>query len=468
MSESYPRFAVVGHPNKGKSSIVAALTMNETVAISEMPGTTLEARAYRFELEGRVLYEMIDTPGFQRPKTILAWLKSHYDACGSKHRTLEAFIEAHRHDAAFHDDVALLVPIVERGAAIIYVVDISLPYRETYEAQMEILRWCEAPSMALLNHIDKRRDYGEAWTRVLRGYFQIIKRIDPYALTPKKHLALMDAIAHLNEGWEENVMEAKAQLAHFYRELIKRSAVLITEEMEQLGSYRQRFKIAETDKAAAVEEAMRRFKESIAEKERHAHAKIAAVWRHEKSSIEEESFAPELPALFSKESEVLFGLKKETIIGMGALGGAAVGAGIDALFLGHTLLLGGAIGGVLGAAGAYLGFERVAKISFLGIKAGEHLLELGPIRDINMLFVLLLRALYFTVSIAKRSHAERDALKLTLAQERLAEQWLDDVTRKEIEKLHRILRQEKGWEAQESKRYVEIVSVVLENNIPLS
>ncbi len=468
MSESYPRFAVVGHPNKGKSSIVAALTMNETVAISEMPGTTLEAHAYRFELEGRVLYELIDTPGFQRPKALLAWLKSHCDAYGSKHRTLEAFIEAHRHDTAFHDDVALLRPIVEGGAAIIYVVDISLPYREEYEAQMEILRWCEAPSMALLNRIDARRDYGEAWTRVLRGYFQIIKRIDPYALTPKKHLALMDAIAHLNEAWEESVLEAKAQLAHFYHELLTRSALLIAEEIEQIGSYRQRFKITETDKEAAAEEAMCRFKETIIKKEWHAHAKIAAVWRHEKSSIEEESFAPELPALFSQESEVLFGLKKETIVGMGALGGAAVGAGVDALFLGHTLLLGGAIGGLLGAASAYLGFERIAKISFLGFQAGEHLLELGPIRDINTLFVLLLRALYFTVSIAKRSHAERDALKLTLAQERLAEQWLSDEARKEIEKLHRTLRQEKGWEAQEGKRYAEIIKEVLEANILLS
>ena len=29
-----PRFAVVGHPNKGKSSIVAALAQNDAVAIS--------------------------------------------------------------------------------------------------------------------------------------------------------------------------------------------------------------------------------------------------------------------------------------------------------------------------------------------------------------------------------------------------------------------------------------------------
>jgi len=38
--DSYPKFAVVGHPNKGKSSIVSTLSQDETVTISSIPGTT--------------------------------------------------------------------------------------------------------------------------------------------------------------------------------------------------------------------------------------------------------------------------------------------------------------------------------------------------------------------------------------------------------------------------------------------
>ena len=37
---SVPRFAVVGHPNKGKSSIVATLAEDDAVQISPLPGTT--------------------------------------------------------------------------------------------------------------------------------------------------------------------------------------------------------------------------------------------------------------------------------------------------------------------------------------------------------------------------------------------------------------------------------------------
>ena len=35
-----PIFAVVGHPNKGKSSIVATLAQDDSVAISSASGTT--------------------------------------------------------------------------------------------------------------------------------------------------------------------------------------------------------------------------------------------------------------------------------------------------------------------------------------------------------------------------------------------------------------------------------------------
>ena len=35
-----PLFAIVGHPNKGKSSIVSTLAQDESVTISPIPGTT--------------------------------------------------------------------------------------------------------------------------------------------------------------------------------------------------------------------------------------------------------------------------------------------------------------------------------------------------------------------------------------------------------------------------------------------
>ena len=72
-----PVFAVVGHPNKGKSSIVATLSQNDAIAIALEPGTTRKHQAYPLAVDGKTLYTLVDTPGFQRPRRVLEWLEAH-------------------------------------------------------------------------------------------------------------------------------------------------------------------------------------------------------------------------------------------------------------------------------------------------------------------------------------------------------------------------------------------------------
>ncbi len=84
MKDGYPKFAVVGHPNKGKSSIVATLAHDESVHISNVPGATTIQRSYPLQIDGVTLYELYDTPGFQRARAILAWLKRGRSTCSSK------------------------------------------------------------------------------------------------------------------------------------------------------------------------------------------------------------------------------------------------------------------------------------------------------------------------------------------------------------------------------------------------
>ena len=72
---SEPTFAVVGHPNKGKSSIVSTLAHDDSVRISAEPGTTIACRHFPMRVDGRVQYTLIDTPGFQRARRALAWMR---------------------------------------------------------------------------------------------------------------------------------------------------------------------------------------------------------------------------------------------------------------------------------------------------------------------------------------------------------------------------------------------------------
>jgi hypothetical protein len=68
-----------------------------------------------------------------------------------------------------------------------------------------------------------------------------------------------------------------------------------------------------------------------------------------------------------------------------------------------------ALGGAIGAIGAILGGETVsANASFLGIKLGGQQLQIGPVNSINLLLVLLNRALLFYSHTINWAHGRRD------------------------------------------------------------
>ena len=90
-----PVFAVVGHPNKGKSSLVATLARDPSVAIGAAPGTTVHTRRFPMRVAGETLYELADTPGFQRARAALEWMKGHEDGTASRPAVVERFLHEH-------------------------------------------------------------------------------------------------------------------------------------------------------------------------------------------------------------------------------------------------------------------------------------------------------------------------------------------------------------------------------------
>ena len=99
-----PAFAVVGHPNKGKSSIVATLAQDDSVAISAQSGTTRTAETLQVEV-GSSRFALIDTPGFQRPARVLQWLEQHADSAEQRQGAVQKFIEDPECWQQFPDEV---------------------------------------------------------------------------------------------------------------------------------------------------------------------------------------------------------------------------------------------------------------------------------------------------------------------------------------------------------------------------
>ena len=212
-----------------------------------------------------------------------------------------------------------------------------------------------------------------------------------------------------------------------------------------------------------VEERYRHYLRNL---ERKSHEKIEEIWNHDHLEVEETPLLFEDADLFSKATADIFGLSRKEIMITAATTGAVTGAGIDLLFAGHTLLLGGVIGAIVGGAGAYFGFDELSDVRLLGQRLGKYAIETGPMQNRNFPYILLGRALYLARTVSMLSHAKRDKLHLQI-QEGFKDLWLDEETRKTLERYHQIFRSSKEVEQQAKEEYADIIEQILKRIIEL-
>ena len=109
-----PRFVVVGRVNKGKSSIVATLGEDDSVRIDPRPGTTVEVRDYPVRVDGRTLFTLVDTPGFEDAPRALAWLRQVEVSAADRPTRVAELLRAHEGTGEFADERKLLALAVRR------------------------------------------------------------------------------------------------------------------------------------------------------------------------------------------------------------------------------------------------------------------------------------------------------------------------------------------------------------------
>jgi hypothetical protein len=112
--------------------------------------------------------------------------------------------------------------------------------------------------------------------------------------------------------------------------------------------------------------------------------------------------------LFSKQSWELLGLTLRQLASAGAVVGGSVGAVLDTAAAGITFGVFTAIGGVLGAGSALWGGRKITREKRGGFRLGGDRLILGPVKDIQFLYVILDRALIYAAHMAGRSHGRRN------------------------------------------------------------
>ncbi len=417
---SAPRFVVVGHPNKGKSSIVATLAQDERVRVSPEPGTTTAADTFPLKLDGRTLYTLVDTPGFQRARAALRWMQDHEANADQHPAIVRRFVEEPQHAEKFPDEVALLRPLVDNDdTGVLYVVDGSTPYGPEYEPEMEILRWAGRPRMALINPIGPA-NHVDAWRDALGQYFGVVRVFNAVTAEWQKRIELLEAFGQLNEAWQKPVREAIDALETDRDDRRRRAAQIVSHAVVAAMRFRVEKKLEEYANPDEHREALeKQYRQGLRDLERDAMDRVEEVYDFvdlRRQETDEGSHHNELGDalgdLFASGTWNRFGLTRQQLALMGAGASALLGAGADVAAHGLSFGVFTLSGAVAGGLGGWWGGGKLPKAKLLGLPMGGRLAAVGPSRNVNLAFVLLGRARLHHRVIAQRTHARRDAVEL--------------------------------------------------------
>ena len=403
--DTVPEFAIIGHPNEGKSSVLSTLAEDDTVRVSPFPGETVVCQTFPVRIDGREVIRFIDTPGFQNPRDTMEWLKA-YD--GPPEKMLAAFRAAHAGDPDFHDDYELLGP-VEAGAGVIFVVDGSRPVRQVDLAEMEILRVTGAPRMAVINSKEDDAAYISQWQNEFRKNFNAVRLFNSSRANYRQRIELLESLKSIDQRLEPVLRRVVQAFEEDWEQRNIRSANVLLDLFKEVLTYRRAIPYKPGEEERLRRDLQERFQNHVAAKEQEAHDAIRRLFKHNIFNLELPPQSILAEDLFSERTWEFLGLGKTQLIVAGALGGAALGVGLDAATIGASFGAASVIGGIIGAgATALKADDLLSGARLLGIQLGGEQLRLGPVNNIQLLYIMLDRALLFYSHVINWAHGRRD------------------------------------------------------------
>jgi GTPase Era involved in 16S rRNA processing len=407
MADELPRLAILGHPNAGKSSVVATLTENDRIAIDQRAGTTTESDRYPVVIDGRTVIEFVDTPGFQNPAAILEWFRAHPDTPD----LARAFVDSNRDDPLLAHDRSLLEPVAE-GAGIILVVDGSKRIKEKDRIEIELLRLTARPRMAILNNLTERAGHMAQWQVELAKAFNSVRDFNAHRATYAERIRLLQALRSIDQRWEPRLDLTVEAFERDWDRRMDQAVQTVLDLMKEALA----LKVHKDVKSAAVvfrsgrerieTELMGELAQGLRRLETQARGRIRANFRHNVWDLPPSSILEK--DLLGEEVSQALGLSRRQLALTGAAAGAASGVGIDLALAGHSLgagaLLGAAAGGLLGVFGG----RALARLD-LERRPGTMRFVAGPVSNPRLPFVLLDRICLYAAHAMNWAHGRQAA-----------------------------------------------------------
>lgn len=410
------KFAIVGHPNKGKSSLVATLAQNDAIAVSDVSGTTTAVQVFDFKLDNEVCYQLVDTPGFQRARVLLEQLRDNVDAVKDRRAALEAFVADESQAIRFPDEFQLLQPVLQ-GAAIIYVVDGAAPYSVDYEPEMELLQWTGQPRMALINPIGNA-DYVEEWRQVLDQYFSTVRVFNPLQSDFNAQIDLLELFSTLRVEWKSNLDLVINGLKQQRIEKIQQAARIIFDSTDAIIRH-QVIEVASSHIAGQVKERLLptslvvQYQQDLRAMEHNTWRALTTLFVHANLKADIATLGLNKDDLFNVQSWQVWGLPKNTVISLAVGSGLAAGALVDVAVGGSSLMFGAVVGGVTAGLSATLWGDKVVNARFGGVfSLGRPTEQVGPVKNPIFAWAILGRQIAFANGLLHRNHARRDAFTI--------------------------------------------------------
>jgi hypothetical protein len=403
-----PVYAVLGHPNEGKSSVVSTLTENERVKVSNHPGETVKCKRFVIQLDGEEALVIVYTPGFQNPSATLKWFEAWE---GPESEMVDAFMEAHRDQVPFHHDLELMTPLRGR-AGILYVADASRPLREADRQEMEILRLIGLPRLALLNFKRDDRSYLTEWKEALNRRFNLVREFNAHLATFQERMSLLEAMALLNPEQEAPLKDLRSRLEEQWSTRTEEAALLLEELLLNVLRH-QTTKPFRHDQPEdeQFENAREAYREEIRAMEGKARRQWRELYHHRElpgSSDNEELLQDEL---FAEKVWRLLGLSRRQLMLIGAMTGGAAGVGADLATGGISFGVFTAGAAVLGGWSGWMGGPKLGakRLPFPGKRTwAKEQIVVGPAKDPQLLFILTDRSLLYLTRLMNWAHGRRD------------------------------------------------------------
>ncbi|WP_193211900.1 GTPase/DUF3482 domain-containing protein [Luteolibacter marinus] len=428
LSGDIPAFAVVGRVNAGKTATLATLLEiddDELLRISGTPGETTGVQVLPVRYDDEELLRFLDTPGFQQPVEAMREIQRLAGSGVPGPAEIARFTRESRE--RFPDEARLLEPLVE-GAGVIYVVDPCKPLRDSFLAEIEILRWTGRPRLALLNP-QSEADAGleKEWRDRLGTAFNLVRTFDAHEARFDERKRLLEALLQIEEshaGQIERVIEAMAremdgrreEAAEAILDFLEKSLILRVSEPVDLRDrgVPARIERKQSDLAA-------RYFKKLVDLEKRCLKRLLVIYRHH---LIEPDIDPAHHAglnLAMAETWQKWGLSRMQLTAAGAVAGGAAGAVFDLGVGVHSLGAGTVIGAIGGGTAAFFKGGSLPELRIVGglgrVRGDGQAMVAGPPESPNFPWVLLDSMLIRHAGILDRAHGRRDRAVLEVGME---------------------------------------------------